>query len=133
MPIADSPLLQSQQNGIDPVGVPTKRAPRLQQLLKDLVVGRKFDTVLNAEIVAPEFQRILQRLSGKVGGDGPCRCLLVRGVKTIQNGDSDPGTLQKRFGRPIEDLNVTDKSFSVNITLGYQCGVYPQRIGKIDV
>ena len=79
MPIPDGPLLQSQQDDVDPVAVFAKRASRVQQLLKNLIVGRKFDVALNAEMVAPEFQGILQRLCGKVGGDDEVRCRLFIG------------------------------------------------------
>ena len=79
MPMPHGPLLQPQKDDVDPVAIPAKRASCVQQLLKDLIVGRKLDVDLNAEMVAPEFQGILQWLCSKVGGDEEVRCRLFIG------------------------------------------------------
>src|ERR1700730_15020873 len=63
------PLLQLQQDYVNPGSVPAKRAIRLQQLLKNLIVRCKFDVAPKVEMRRPELQGILDRLSGKVGGD----------------------------------------------------------------
>src|SRR6266513_5166491 len=55
-PMLPGPFSQLQQDDVDPVAVPAKRAARVQQLLKDLIVRRKFDLEGKAEMVAPEFQ-----------------------------------------------------------------------------
>ena len=118
MPIPYGPLLQPQQDDVDPVAVPAKRASRVQQLLKDLVVGRKFDVDRNAEMVAPEFQGILQRLRGKIGGDDEIRCrLFVGNVNAVQKGEGDPGEFQIRLARLVEDPNVAEKTVFVTVTL----------------
>src|SRR5262245_48000713 len=79
MPIRREPLLQPQQDDVDPVAVSATRASRVQQLLKDLIVGRKFDMDSKVEMVAPEIQGILYWLGGKVGGDEKVRCRLFIG------------------------------------------------------
>src|SRR6185503_1762828 len=61
VPALAGPGLQLQQDDVDPVAVPAKRAASLQQLLKDLVVRSKFDMDWNSEVVAPEHERILKR------------------------------------------------------------------------
>ena len=79
------PFLQPQEDNVDPVAVLAKRAARVQQLLKDLVVGRKFEMDWNAEMGAPEFQRIFHWLGGEIGGDDEVGCLLFVGsVNAVQ-------------------------------------------------
>src|SRR5258707_4341112 len=64
-----SPPLQLQQDCVNPGGVAQKRAVRLQQLLKNLIVRCKFYLVLKVEMRRPELQGILDLLRGKAVGD----------------------------------------------------------------
>ena len=90
--------------------------------------------IWNVEMVAPEFQGILQRLGGKVGGDDEVRCrLFIGNVNAVQKGEGDPREFQIRFARLVEDPNVAEKTLFVTAILRQQCGVTPQRIGEIDV
>src|SRR5439155_17186266 len=103
-PMLPGPFSQLQQDDVDPVAVPAKRAARVQQLLKDLIVRRKFDLEGKAEMVAPEFQRILHWLCGEVGGDHQVDCRLFIGrVNAVQQGESDAGEFYIRFARLIEN------------------------------
>ena len=87
------------QDGVHSIAVLAKRAFRVQQLLKNLIVGRKFDVDLNAEMVAPEFQGILQRLCGKVGGDEEVRCRIFsrQRQRCLEMCKGDPREFQIRF------------------------------------
>src|SRR5207302_1471183 len=67
--IPRGPRLQPQEDDFDCVAARAERAARVQQLLKDLIVGRKFDVDRRAEMVTPEAQGILYRLSGEIRGD----------------------------------------------------------------
>src|SRR5438445_10806696 len=64
--LGGGPLFKTQQNNVDSRTVLAKGASRVQQLLKDLIVGSKFQVDCNVEMITPKFQRILQRFSGQV-------------------------------------------------------------------
>src|ERR1022692_262436 len=128
------PLLQLQQDNVDPVAIAAKRALRLQQLLKNLIVGRKFDVGLKAEMRRPELQGILERLCRKVGGDYKARRrVFLEGIRVVQKGEGDSGEFQVRFARRAEDPNIADHALALSFSLRQQRGMAPQGIGKIEV
>ena len=131
MPVADGPLLQPQEDDVDPVAVLAKPASRVQQLLEDLVVGREFGVDLTAEMVSPECQGVAQRLRGEVGGHNEVRRRLFIGrVNAVENGQGDAGELQIRLARLVEYPNVAEHTLVVT-TLRQQRRVTPQRIGDM--
>ncbi len=64
------PVLGANQNYVVARLVGLKQAARVQQFLKDLVVGSERDLGIPLELVGPEGEGILQRLSGKRGCNG---------------------------------------------------------------
>src|SRR6202171_4252059 len=102
-----SPPLQLQQDYVNPGLVPAKRAVRLQQLLKNLIVRCKFDVALKLEMRCPELQGILDRLSGKVGGDHKHRPPVSFGsLRAVQQDKGDSRELQVRLARWTDDPNL---------------------------
>src|SRR5208282_1388334 len=128
------PLLQLQQDNVDPVAVPAKRALLLQQLLKNLIVGRKFDISLKAEMRRPELQRILERLGRKVGSNYKARRRVsLKGNRVVQQGKGDSGEFQIRLARRAKDPNIADHALALSFSFRQQRGMAPQDIGKIKV
>src|ERR1035441_3232925 len=118
------PLLQLQQDNVDPVAVPAKRALRLQQLLKNLIVGRKFDVGLKAEMRRPELQGILERLCRKVGGDYKARRrVFLEGIRVVQQREGDSGEFQVRLARRAEDPNIAHHALAPPFNLRQQRGM----------
>src|ERR1700730_17983198 len=131
---ASIPPLQLQQDDVHPGLVPAKRAVRLQQLLKNLIVRCKFDVALKLEMRRPELQRILDRLCAKVGGDYKLRPPVSFGsLRAVQQDKGDSGELQVRLARWIEDPKIPDHAIVLSLPLGQQPAMAPQRVGKIEV
>src|ERR1700694_2894933 len=115
---ASIPPLQLQRDYVNPGPVPAKRAVRLQQLLKNLIVRCKFDVALKVEMRRPELQGILDRLSGKVGGDHKHRPSVSFGsLRAVQQDKGDSRELQVRLARWIEAPNIADHAIVVSLTL----------------
>ena len=134
VPIPGGPFLQPQKDDIDPIAVPPKCAARVQQLLKDLVVRGKFGADPNVEMVAPEFQHVLQRFGGKVGGDHEvCGRPFIGTTNGLEKGEGDPGEVQVLPAPLVEDANVADEALFLVVTRCTQSGVPPQRIGEVQV
>src|SRR5580698_3353593 len=64
-----NPVTQVQKNGIHSVLVLPHLAGWVQQLLKNLVVGRKTDLCRKSKIISPELQGIRHRLGSKRRSD----------------------------------------------------------------
>src|SRR6266853_1407702 len=129
-----SPSLQLQQDDVHSCPVPQKRAVRLQQRLKNLIVRCKFDLVLQVEMRRPELQGILDRLRGKVGGDNQRRPPVCFGsLRAIHQDEGDSREFDIHLARWIEDPNVADHAIVLSLILRQQRGMTPQRVGKIEV
>src|ERR1700730_16071938 len=129
-----SPPLQLQQDYVNPGLVPAKRAVRLQQLLKNLIVRCKFDVALKLEMRRPELQGILDRLSGKVGGDHKHRPPVSCGsLRAVQQDKGDSRELQVRLARRMDDRNIAKHAIVLSLILRQQPAMAPQRVGKIEV
>src|ERR1700680_2402209 len=129
-----SPPLQLQQDYVNPRAVPAKRAVRLQQLLKNLIIRCKFDVALKVEMRRPELQGILDRLSGKVGGDHKHRPPVFFGrLRAVQQDKGDSRELQVCLARWIEDPNIANHAIVLSLILRQQPAMAPQRVGKIEV
>src|SRR3979411_2278256 len=129
-----SPPLQLQQDYVNPGLVPAKRAVRLQQLLKNLIVRCKFDVARQVEMRRPEPQGILDRLSGKVGGDHKHRPPVSFGrLRAVQQDKGDSRELQVRLARWIEDPNIANQTIVLSLIRLQQPAMAPQRVGKIEI
>ena len=63
------PIFESHQHDIDAVAVHRQCAGGVQQQLEHLVVGRQFDTVIEAQLAHPEGQRGLDGIRREGGAD----------------------------------------------------------------
>ena len=132
--IPRGPRLQPQEDDFDCVAARAERAARVQQLLKDLIVGRKFDVDRRAEMVTPEAQGILYRLSGEIRGDDEVGGRRFTGrVGAVQHAERDAGEIEVRRAGLVEHPNVADETLAIAFTLRKQYGVPPERIGEADV
>src|SRR5438093_4844637 len=128
MSMLRGPLLQPDEDDVDPIAVLAKHACRVQQLLKQLIVRRKFELDPNAEMVAPESHCVLYWLSREIRGDGErCGGRVSGGVRAIEHGERDPGEIRVRVARLVEHPNVADQTVAVTASLLQQYGVTPQR------
>src|SRR4029077_908598 len=132
-PFGSSPPLQLQQDYVNPGPVPAKRAVRLEQLLKNLIVRCKFDVAPKVEMRRPELQGILDRLSGKVGGDHKQRPPVSFGsLRALQQDEGDSREFEVGLARWIEDPNIADHAMVLSLVLRQQPAMAPQRVGKIE-
>ena len=56
------PVLDSNQDNVDAVAVPRLSTLGIEQLLEDLVIGRKLDHAFDTQLVHPISKRIVDRL-----------------------------------------------------------------------
>ena len=57
-----APVLDSDQDNVDPLAISREGAAGIEQLLKHLVIGGKLDRALDAQFVHPVAKRIVDRL-----------------------------------------------------------------------
>ena len=63
------PAFQADQRDVRAIKVRMKRASGIEQLLKELVVGRECQVDRRVELIGPEVQGISERLGGKRRGN----------------------------------------------------------------
>jgi len=75
-PVAQ-PVLEPQQGHVEPAAIARKKSPRVQQLLKELVVTREPDFGMESQFPRPKRQSRLNGFGGKRGANGD-RAMVVR-------------------------------------------------------
>ena len=63
--IESHPILKPHKHHIDAVPVSRQQAGRIQKLLKNLIIGREPDFVVESQFPHPEDERVSDRLGGE--------------------------------------------------------------------
>ena len=108
MLVFGQPVFQAKDDQIDARAIAAKGARGIEQLLEDLIVGRKFDPRIASKMLSPKTQRVLQRLCGEGGShaqSGLFRRRRFAGCGTVNEGQRDPGEFPKEGSIGIHDLD----------------------------